>query len=265
MKAIFQIGLLLVCGAAAAFAQAAPLRTVKLAPTATIEKPRITLADLLPASAGASLRRSAAAIDLGYAPVIGKQRTFSSARIHESLERLPQHGIEWQVPEQIAVLRQAHDITPDEVVNALTTYLAGSQVKLDHPIDASAILQKSPLTGSSTATLRVLGSMVDANRNQTGFRVQSGAAPPEWVWLSGLLGAPEKTAARPAAKPVAPVIRAGATVTLEVTSTDSRITMPAVCLRNAMVGQVVPVRIPGRSGTVSATVASSVLVRTNSL
>jgi len=92
---------------------------VWLLESAEVTQEKITLADLLPASAPSSLHESAARLSLGSAPQPGSSRTLLGYQIEKQLRSAPEVLDRLAIPDRIVVTRAYRAISHAEIVRAI--------------------------------------------------------------------------------------------------------------------------------------------------
>ena len=96
---------------------AAAQKPLSLVGNATVREARIRFSDLLPDTAPENLRRLAAAVDLGRAPLPGSDRVFTADELRSALRDLPQLDI----PKQVVVHGGGWPLQETSIRAALST------------------------------------------------------------------------------------------------------------------------------------------------
>ncbi len=249
-----------------------------------------TLADLLASSSCPALRKAAAAVPLGRAPLAGSVRVFDGENVRAQVQKLeasetnpgrPTPSLD--VPPRITVRRAGARASCAELAAKLLAgagATAGGRRALSLPPDrvscgaADRIPDKAPLQLMRETWDAALGSWEISARC-----IQPADCVPFLVWMRGRISPSEATGAVSAQGPLAastpnatgtvaaeipgrpPLVRPGETATLSWDQDGIRLVVPVVCLDRGQLGQTVRARILAGNRTLAAIVTGPETLR----
>ncbi len=236
----------------------------------------LTLADLLEPGACPQLRRAAARVSLGAAPLAGSVRVLEGREVGRVLEGLEKR--EWdplrnedpRIPERVVVRRAGAMKSCAEITRVLAPAAsvqnsAGADWPREPELDCSAarsIPDDSPLELWKTAWNARL-----QRREFTLRCVRREDCVPFLVWdrepkpAAGVAPASPRNLLQTKASTIVPLVKPGQTATLTWEQAGIRIVLPVICLEAGGVGQLVQVRFPHASRTLRAEVVGAGTVR----
>jgi flagellar basal body P-ring formation protein FlgA len=159
-------------------AQALPHQAVCLRSHVVLESGSMTVADLLPDSAPASLRQEAGSIPLGSAPQPAMTRTLYRQQLqfllrdHKALLR------ELKLPDEITVQRAHHALSKEEVIQAIQKAVGEQKGQALEGLDLQDIHFSTLVYVTQTDPgLKVIRIQSDPLRNETRFRLWTSNEP----------------------------------------------------------------------------------------
>jgi flagellar basal body P-ring formation protein FlgA len=159
-------------------AQAPPYPSVRLRSHVILDSGSMTMADLLPDSAPASLRQEARSVPLGSAPQTAMTRTLYRQQLqfllrdHKALLR------ELNLPDEITVERAHHTLTREEVIQAIQNAIGDRKGGTLEGLDLQNIHFSSLVyVTQADPGLKVVRIQSDPLRNETRFRLWTSNEP----------------------------------------------------------------------------------------
>jgi hypothetical protein len=263
---------------------------IALLPDCEIASARLSLADLLPASAPAEIRDAASQVSLGAAPLPGAVRVFSSSLI---LSRISQKELAalLEIPDRVVVRRASRPLTSQEVFDTVQRVLVANHFPLASTIQPADLRMAAPvLVAQGQINLRVTRIEFDSGLGRLRLLIvpESGQGSLPFVATLSLREKPAKDVIEkfdPAAgeiasnaeknpdfpsepasssseKPKSPNLRGvpplvvpGRPALLRILSADMRMVLTVLPLENGGLGQEIRVRVPETGRIVRARVA----------